>query len=53
MSSATVSSEANKNICEAFGCYAQATIDIEVQVGKQGVISLHLCKSCVAKFQDN
>jgi hypothetical protein len=48
----TISYKVNKNICDAFGCFAEATKEIEVQVGKQGTISLHLCENCVAKFQD-
>jgi hypothetical protein len=49
----TISCKVNKNICEAFGCFAETTTNIEVQVGKEGTISLHLCESCVAKFQDS
>ena len=51
-SSAKLSTEAevNKETCEAFGCLANATIEIEVPVGQEGKISLHLCQDCVAKF---
>jgi hypothetical protein len=48
----TISSKVNKNICEASGCFAEATKN-EVQIGKQGTIALHLCGRCVAKFQDD
>lgn len=51
MSQNTIPCKDNKNICEAFGCFAEATKNIEVQIGKQGTISLHLCESCVGKFQ--
>jgi hypothetical protein len=49
----TISSKVNKNICEASGCFAKATKNVEVQIGKQGTIALHLCGRCVAKFQDD
>jgi hypothetical protein len=53
MSQSTISSEVNKGICEALGCFAKATKEVEVQVGKQGKIILRLCGSCIAKFQDD
>jgi hypothetical protein len=52
MSQGTISSEVNKSLCEAVGCFAQATTEIKVKVGKQGKISLLLCKECVKKFRD-
>jgi hypothetical protein len=42
MSQGTISSDINKNICEAFGCFADATIKIEVKVGQQKAITLEL-----------
>ena len=48
-----ISSEVNKSLCEAVGCFAQATTEIKVKVGKQGKISLLLCKGCVNKFREN
>jgi hypothetical protein len=33
----------NNVICEANGCYEQATIEIKLDVGKFGKISLFLC----------
>ena len=45
-----VSSEANKQICEAVGCSAQATQQIQVKVGEKGMICLCLCSNCVSKF---
>ena len=53
MSQSTISSEVNKKICEAFGCFAEATTNIEVKVGQLGTIVLHLCNVCVSRFQDN
>jgi hypothetical protein len=38
--------------CEAAGCYSKATDKIVVKVGNLGVISLLLCRDCVAKFQE-
>jgi hypothetical protein len=52
MSQGITSSEVNKSLCEAVGCFAQATIEIKVKVGKQRKISLLLCKRCVNKFRD-
>jgi hypothetical protein len=53
MSQNTISCKVNKRICEALGCFAEATKEIEVEVGQQGTISLHLCEGCVTKFQDS
>jgi hypothetical protein len=53
MSQNNVSSEINKNICEAFGCFLEATTKIELRVGQQGIITIDLCKGCVKRFQDN
>jgi hypothetical protein len=43
-------SEANKQICEAVGCFAQATEKIQVKVGEKGMLCLYLCSTCVGKF---
>ena len=51
MSQDIISSEVNKSLCEAFGCFAQATIQIKVKVGTKGAISLLLCKECINKFR--
>jgi hypothetical protein len=51
MSQKILSSKVNKDICEAIGCLAEATIKIAVKVGKKGTISLRVCKNCVNKFQ--
>ena len=40
----------NNVICEANGCYKQATNEIELDVGQFGKISLFLCKNCVPEF---
>ena len=45
-----VSERTNKEICEAVGCFAQATEKIEVKVGDKGTICLYLCGNCVCKF---
>ena len=52
MSKNTISSEIYNVMCEAYGCYASATTKIELKVGKQGKISLLLCKQCINKFRD-
>lgn len=41
----------NNVICEANGCYKQATNAIKLDVGNFGKISLFLCMSCVPKFK--
>jgi hypothetical protein len=40
----------NNVICEANGCYKQATNEIKLDVGQFGKISLFLCKNCLPKF---
>ena len=40
----------NNVICEANGCYKQATNEIKLDVGQFGKISLLLCRNCVPKF---
>lgn len=40
----------NNVICEANGCYKQATNEIKLDIGKFGRISLFLCRNCVPKF---
>jgi hypothetical protein len=40
----------NNVICEANGCYKQATNEIKLDVGQFGKISLFLCRTCVPKF---
>ena len=40
----------NNVICEANGCYKQATNEIKLDVGQFGKISLFLCQDCVPKF---
>jgi len=42
----------NSNLCEAAGCFAKATMLIEVKVGEKGNIPLMLCSKCVIKFED-
>jgi hypothetical protein len=39
-------------ICEATGCFKNATDKIVVKTGNLGVISLLLCRDCIPKFQE-
>jgi hypothetical protein len=48
-----IPAQANKEICEAVGCFAEATEKIEVKVGEKGTVCLYLCNNCVGKFADN
>ena len=41
----------NNIICEANGCYRQATNEIKLDVGQFGKLSLFLCRNCVPKFK--
>lgn len=43
----------NKNICEAVGCFAKATDNIALEGGTYGVISVLVCRNCIAKFRDD
>lgn len=43
----------NKNICEAVGCFAKATDKIALEGGTFGIISVLVCKNCIAKFRDD
>jgi hypothetical protein len=53
MSQSAISSSANKNICNALGCLAEATEKIQVKIGLDATITLDLCNNCVSKFADN
>lgn len=46
----TTHSKVNNSVCEALGCYENATEKIDVNVGKFGIISLSICTNCVGKF---
>lgn len=37
-------------ICEASGCSAYATIEVNIPVGDLGTINLFLCENCKSKF---
>jgi hypothetical protein len=55
MSQNTISYEVNKDVCEAFfECFAEATTttttETKVKVGKQGTISLLLCKGYINRL---
>ncbi|HET9805740.1 MAG TPA: hypothetical protein VFP49_02410 [Nitrososphaeraceae archaeon] len=41
----------NNVICEANGCYRQATNETKLDVGQFGKISLFLCRNCLPKFK--
>jgi hypothetical protein len=40
----------NDDICEAVGCFAEATTKVNVKVGLRGIITLYLCVNCIDKF---
>jgi hypothetical protein len=40
----------NDDICEAVGCFAEATTKVDVKVGLKGTITLYLCVNCIDKF---
>jgi hypothetical protein len=42
----------NNCICEANGCFKNATDKIALRVGTLGTITLFVCRDCVAKFQE-
>jgi hypothetical protein len=43
-------SQFHNNICEAVGCFAEATSKVDVKVGLEGTITLYLCVNCIHKF---
>jgi hypothetical protein len=52
MSKGILDLQVNKTICEAVGCFENATDRIVVKAGNLGTISLLLCRDCVPKFQE-
>jgi hypothetical protein len=50
MNRCMITSENNVGICEAVNCFSQATVQIEVNVGELGRLTLSLCEHCVGKF---
>jgi hypothetical protein len=42
----------NYRICEANGCFENATDKIALRIGTLGIINLFVCRGCVAKFQE-
>jgi len=40
-------------ICEALGCFARATKNVEVRAGAQKVITLSVCNDCATKFEED
>jgi hypothetical protein len=43
---------ADKSICDGFGCFKKATSSIEEEVDGIGMVKLELCEDCVAKFRE-
>ena len=52
MNQGIASSQPTKRLCEAFGYSAEATIEISLNAGRHGIISLKVCKNCLARFHD-
>jgi hypothetical protein len=42
----------NSTICETSGCYAYATIEVDIPIGDLGKINL-LCENCEPKSSDS
>ena len=42
--------QTNEEICNAFGCSDKATEKVNVDAGKFGIITIHVCKNCIIKF---
>jgi hypothetical protein len=40
-------------VCDGYGCYSRAKSELIVKVGPKKTISLALCESCKAKFNDH
>jgi hypothetical protein len=38
--------------CNAAGCNAKGSVELKVNAGKFGMVTLFLCSNCVGKFQD-
>jgi Rieske Fe-S protein len=53
MNKETLEVQAYNGICEALGCFANASEVIFVKVGNQGELPLFLCKHCIRKFEDH
>jgi hypothetical protein len=47
------STQVNKNLCDCNDCSRTATTEIEVNVGKLGIIKLNLCENCIPKFEQS
>ena len=45
-------SEVYKGLCEALGCFTQATGEVKIAVGHLGTIKLLVCDNCKPKFSD-
>ncbi|MGC2574344.1 MAG: hypothetical protein WA364_22745 [Candidatus Nitrosopolaris sp.] len=40
----------NHDVCDGYGCYAEAISELQVKVGETRTIFLSLCENCRAKF---
>jgi hypothetical protein len=50
MGTSTISSQDNKTLCEALGCFEQAITEVSVPVGDLGIIKVLVCGNCMSKF---
>jgi hypothetical protein len=48
----SLQSDIDNAICDGYGCYSRAKSELVVKVGLKKTISLSLCESCRAKFND-
>ena len=39
--------------CDASGCEAAGSVELNVPAGKFGLVTLFLCTNCIAKFEDD
>jgi hypothetical protein len=49
----SLQSDIDNVICDGYGCYSRAKSQLVVKVGPKKTISLSLCESCKAKFNDH
>jgi hypothetical protein len=47
----TYEKQLNNHICQGFGCYQNAIVEVNVKVGKFGTHTFRLCSSCAKKLQ--
>jgi hypothetical protein len=51
MNSNTSTIDVNKTICYVINCNNESTNQLKLDVGKFGLITIHLCKNCLPKFK--